>query len=182
MTQICSGNSVFRIPTLRTTPHASRSTSHVPRSTSPHPALLTLLILFLSLQLLLPLRHWLYPGNVLWTEEGYRFAWKVMLAEKTGHVTFTVTNPASGQSWAVFPGDYLTPQQEKQMSFQPDMILEFAHYLAQQMQAQGLAEVEIRAEAYVSLNGRPSRLLLDPTVDLTTQRNSLAPKSWIRQY
>jgi hypothetical protein len=144
-----------------------------------HPALPALLIIFFALQLLLPLRHWLYPGNVLWTEEGYRFAWKVMLAEKTGHVTFTVTDPAGGQSWVIFPGDYLTYQQEKQMSFQPDMILQFAHYLEQHLQAQGFTDLEIRAEAYVSLNGRPSRLLLDPTVDLTAQRNTLTHKPWI---
>lgn len=137
------------------------------------------LCLFFLLQLLVPLRHWLYPGNVLWTEEGYRFAWNVMLAEKTGHVTFTVVEPASGREMTVFPSDYLTYQQEKQMSFQPDMILEFAHYLAQQCQAQGLHDVAVYAEAYVSLNGRPSRLLIDPTVDLVKETNSLLPKPWI---
>jgi hypothetical protein len=73
----------------------------------------------------------------------------------------------------------LTYQQEKQMSFQPDMILQFAHYLEQHLQAQGFTDLEIRAEAYVSLNGRPSRLLLDPTVDLTAQRNTLTHKPWI---
>jgi len=105
-----------------------------------------------------------------------------MLAEKTGHVTFTVTDPAGGQSWVIFPGDYLTYQQEKQMSFQPDMILQFAHYLEQRLQAQGFTDLEIRAEAYVSLNGRPSRLLLDPTVDLTAQRNTFTHKPWILLY
>jgi hypothetical protein len=145
----------------------------------PHPALLTLLTLFFTAQLLLPLRHWLYPGDVLWTEEGFRFAWKVMLVEKTGFVTFEVTEPASGRQWTVYPADYLTTQQEKQMAFQPDMILEFAHYLAQDLKAHGFGSVEVRAEAYVSLNGRPSHLLLDPTVDLVRQTNSLAPKEWI---
>lgn len=135
--------------------------------------------LFFLAQLILPLRHWLYPGNVLWTEEGYRFAWNVMLAEKTGHVTFTVVDPASGRNWLVFPSDYLTYQQEKQMSFQPDMILEFAHYLQQQMQMKGIDNAAIYAEAYVSLNGRPSQLLIDPTVNLANQSNSLLPKNWI---
>ncbi|HMR67575.1 MAG TPA: HTTM domain-containing protein [Anaerolineae bacterium] len=163
--------------------HTSRPTSHVPRPTSlkklTQPTIFVVLTAFFALQILLPLRHWLYPDNVLWTEEGYRFAWKVMLAEKTGHVTFTITEPASGRSWDVFPAAYLTYQQEKQMSFQPDMILEFAHYLEQQFRQQGFADLEIRAEAYVSLNGRPSRLLLDPTVDLTRRANTLAHQDWI---
>ncbi|MEM7032635.1 MAG: HTTM domain-containing protein [Chloroflexota bacterium] len=144
------------------------------------PLVLILLVVFFALQICLPLRHWLYPGNVMWTEEGYRFAWKVMLVEKTGHVTFIVTDPSEGQSWSVFPGDYLTYQQEKQMAFQPDMILAFAHHLEQQFKAQGHNEIEIRAEAYVSLNGRPSQLLIDPTIDLTTLSQTLFPKPWIR--
>lgn len=145
-------------------------------------ALIALLITFFALQLLLPLRHWLYPGNVLWTEEGYRFAWHVMLVEKTGHVTFAVSNPTTGHSWSVFPGDYLTYQQEKQMAFQPDMILAFAHYLEQQLASQGQHNIEIRAEAYVSLNGRPSRLLINPTIDLTTQSQTLFHKPWIQNW
>lgn len=138
-----------------------------------------ILALFFGIQLVLPLRHWLYPGNVLWTEEGFRFSWNVMLAEKTGHVTFTVVEPASERELTIFPSDYLTYQQEKQMSFQPDMILEFAHYLACKMEERGLRDVAVYAEAYVSLNGRPSQLLLDPTVDLTRRTNSLAHQAWI---
>ena len=30
--------------------------------------------LYLALQILIPLRHWLYPGEVSWTEEGHRFS------------------------------------------------------------------------------------------------------------
>ncbi|MEM7539109.1 MAG: HTTM domain-containing protein [Chloroflexota bacterium] len=143
------------------------------------PVLIGFLVLFFAFQVFMPLRHWLYKGNVLWTEEGYRFAWNVMLAEKTGHVTFTVEDPDSGISFPIYPNDYLTYQQEKQMSFQPDMILEFAHYLTRQLQAEYGYDVAIYAEAYVSLNGRPSQLLIDPTVDLTKQVNNLSSKSWI---
>jgi hypothetical protein len=138
-----------------------------------------LLTLFFVGQLLVAFRHWYYPGDVLWTEEGFRYAWHVMLVEKTGHVTYWVEDPARGTVFPVYPSDYLTYQQEKQMSFQPDMILEFAHYLAARLRAQGMANVAIRAEAYVSLNGRPSRLLIDPAVDLTRIPHNLAPKPWI---
>lgn len=134
---------------------------------------------FFALQMLLPLRHWLYPGDVLWTEEGFRFAWNVMLVEKSGNVTFHLYEPATGRRWLVYPGATLTRQQEKQMAFQPDMILEFAHHLEREWRKKGGSEVEIRAEAHVSLNGRPSRLLLDPTADLTRTPLSLAPKPWI---
>ncbi|MEZ4590079.1 MAG: HTTM domain-containing protein [Chloroflexota bacterium] len=136
-----------------------------------------LLTLFFLVQLVLPLRHWLYPGNVNWTEEGFRFAWRVMLVEKTGQVTFFVRDPASGAEWLVLPGDYLTLQQEKQMSFQPDMIVQFARFLAEQQPQ----PVEVRAEAYVSWNGRPSRLLLDPTINLLEASTDWRPKPYILQ-
>lgn len=136
-------------------------------------AVLSVLIPFFVIQLLVPLRHWIIPGNVLWTEEGYRFAWNVMLAEKTGDVVFHLRIPATAErperSWAAYPGDYLSPQQEKQISIQPDMILEFAHFLADEFGEQTGSPVEVRAETYVSLNGRSSRLLIDPNVDLAQQ-------------
>lgn len=134
-----------------------------------------ILTIFFIYQLLFPLRHWLYPGNLLWTEEGYRFAWHVMAVEKTGQVIFQVTDPVTNQHWNVYPKTHLTYQQEKQMSFQPDMILELAHYLEEQIGR----DVEIRAEAWVSLNGRASRLLIDPTVDLTQEEEGWQAKTWV---
>lgn len=134
---------------------------------------------FFALQVLVPLRHLAYPGDVLWTEEGYRFSWRVMLVEKTGTVFFQVTDPDASRSWEVFPSDYLTLRQERQFAFQPDMILAFAHHLRDTLRSEGVQNPEIRARAYVSLNGRRSRPLIDPTVDLTEAPRSLAPKEWI---
>src|SRR6185436_43885 len=34
-----------------------------------------LLAAYLAVQILFPLRHYLYPGNVSWTEEGHNFSW-----------------------------------------------------------------------------------------------------------
>ncbi len=40
-----------------------------------------ILIIFMIIQLLFPLRHLAYSDNVFWTEQGYRFSWRVMLME-----------------------------------------------------------------------------------------------------
>jgi hypothetical protein len=132
-----------------------------------------------ALQIFLPLRHHLYPGDVCWTEEGFRFSWNVMLTEKTGRVTFHVSDQASGRQWLVYPGDYLTAQQESMMATQPDMILALAHHIARDYPARGVAHPEVRAEAYASLNGRPSQLLVDPEVDLAREHDGLGPKTGI---
>lgn len=140
---------------------------------------LGLLGLHFLLQTLLPLRHHLYPGDVCWTEEGFRYAWNVMLVEKVGRVVYHVTDPRTARTWLVYPREYLTPMQEKQMSFQPDMILALAHHIARDFAGRGIAGAQVRAEAYVSWNGRPSRLLLDPAADLAAARDGLAPQPWI---
>jgi hypothetical protein len=59
------------------------------------------LALFFTFQVLFPWRYLLYPGNVFWTEEGYRFAWRVMLMEKAGTATFYVKDGAEGREGAV---------------------------------------------------------------------------------
>jgi hypothetical protein len=129
-------------------------------------------------QLFMAFRHYLYPGNVLWTEEGYRFSWRVMLVEKTGRSFFTVTDTPSAKTWIVFPSDYLTPQQEKQMSFQPDMILQFAHYLRDEFAKQGHT-VSVFTESFVSMNGGSSQPLVESEVDLAKQPYDLRPREWI---
>lgn len=143
------------------------------------PAFKYVLPAFMAMQLALPFRHAFYPDNVLWAEEGFRFSWNIMLIEKTGMIEFTVTDPKTGYIAYELPSDYLTRQQEKQMSTQPDMILQFAHYLEERARAMGHQDVEVRAESYVALNGRGSRPLIDPEVDLTLYQESFAHKEFI---
>ncbi|MCL4247528.1 MAG: HTTM domain-containing protein [Anaerolineae bacterium] len=138
-----------------------------------------LLAVFFAIQVLLPFRSLLYPGDVLWTEEGFRLSWRVMLVDKAGSATFHVRDSASGRTWTVFPRQYLTRLQERQMAFQPDMILQFAHYVEALAREQGYGDVEVRAEVYVAFNGRRSRLLIDPDVDLTQTPPSFLHKPWI---
>jgi hypothetical protein len=37
---------------------------------------------FIAFQLLFPFRYLCYPNELFWTEEGFRFSWRVMLMEK----------------------------------------------------------------------------------------------------
>ena len=137
------------------------------------------LALFFLVQLALPFRYLLYPGNVLWTEQGYRFSWNVMLMEKTGFVEFTVRETGTGRTFTAVPGDYLTKQQQRMLSTQPDMILQFAHFLAATYRRRGVHQPQVYAECYAGLNGRSSRLLIDPTVDLAQVREGWGAKPWI---
>jgi len=139
-----------------------------------------MLAAWLALQVLVPLRHLLYPGNVSWTEEGHRFAWQMMLREKSGAVAFTVTDPASGRSWHPDLLDYLTLRQIRKMATRPDMLLQFSHYLAADLEREhNLPRVEVRVLTAVSLNGRPPVAMLDPDRDLAAVPRDLRPADWI---
>lgn len=140
---------------------------------------LPILVLFFTLQLLFPWRYLLYPGELFWTEEGYRFSWRVMLMEKAGYAEFKVVDSKTGNTFYVDNTDFLTPFQEKQMSTQPDFIVEYAHYLGKHFASQGHQDIAIYVESYVALNGRLSQPYIDPKVDLMKVNNSFAHKNWI---
>lgn len=146
---------------------------------SPYKVIYMVLVLHFFIQIIVPLRYLLYPGPLFWTEEGYRFSWRVMLMEKAGYTTFTMVDRPSGTIKEINNGYYLTPQQEKMMSSQPDMILQFAHHIAEIHKKEGLKDPEVYAESYVTINGKPSRRYLDSRVDLTKEKESFAPKKWI---
>ena len=58
-------------------------------------------------------------------------------------------------------------------------MIQFAHYIEEQFKEIGYEDVEVRARAEVSLNGRKRQLIVDPDVDLTTHHESILPAAWI---
>jgi hypothetical protein len=143
------------------------------------PVGLGLLAVYVVFQVVWPFRFLAYPGPLFWREEGFRFSWRVMLIEKAGYATFKVRDKHTGRESEVSPSEYLTPLQEKMMATQPDMILEFAHFLGQEYRRKGLTEPEVRCEAWVTLNGRRSQPFIDPTFNLLTHSESFAAKPFI---
>ena len=103
-----------------------------------------------------PLRHLLYPGDARWTNEGYRFSWNVLAVERAGDVTFRLTDPVTGESWTDDARALYTADQWRLMATEPDLIHQAALELARAAREAGHPAVEVRADAYVSLNGRPA--------------------------
>ena len=139
---------------------------------------LAALALVAVLQVAIPVRHLAYPGNVRWTEEGYYLSWRVMITEKAGHVDFRVRD-TGGAEWQVGPEVVLADWQATQATIRPDLLVATAHLIADHYRVAGRGEVEVRADAFVSFNGRPRQRIVDPTVDLTTQPRNLAPKPFL---
>ncbi|MDY7230204.1 HTTM domain-containing protein [Hyalangium rubrum] len=135
--------------------------------------------LWLTLQALLPLRHFLYPGEVNWTEQGHNFSWHMKLRNKKGSVIFEARDPRTGERWDVDPEPLLSKRQYSKMTTRPDLVLQFAQRIARQYEHQGRPGIQVFADVWVSLNGRPHQPLVDPTVDLAAQPHSLRAATWI---
>lgn len=145
-------------------------------------AILSLLLVFFCLQLLFPWRYKLYDSNIFWSEEGYRFSWRVMLMEKSGAATFYVQDGNTGREGRVINSNFLNKHQEKQMAMQPDMILQYAHFLGDYYQKQGIQNPKVRAKVYVTLNGAKSRLFFDEQLDLLQIKDDWRKRWWINEY
>lgn len=148
-------------------------------------------LLFFVVQILVPFRYVLYPGKLFWTEEGFRFSWRVMLMEKGGTAVFTVGDPTFPGTIEINNRKYLTPVQEKMMSTQPDMILQFAHFLRDRYAGKSITirdttftftEPIVKVKSYVSLNGSGSQPFIDPEVDLAKEEYNLKHRKWVLDF
>ncbi|MEX2309855.1 MAG: HTTM domain-containing protein [Pirellulales bacterium] len=137
------------------------------------------LLIYLLCHLLIPFRHLLYPGNVLWTEEGHTFAWNMMLRTKVTGIQVIVAKTKSRSVEYVDVMRWLTARQFEEMTHDPEMMREFAHFVRKQYREAGKGDVEVHVVALCSLNGRKPQLLLDPTVDLASQPRTFRHKPWI---
>lgn len=138
-----------------------------------------IVVFYFLLQVLLPLRHYLFEGNVLWTEEGHRMSWRMMLRSKGGNVHFELKEPVSQETRKVYPTEFVSANQSRKMAARPDMIWQAVQYLKEQNRQEG-AYPEIYVHARVSLNGRPMQNYIDPSVNLAeVQWKPFEHSSWI---
>lgn len=137
---------------------------------------------FFTIQLLFPFRHLLYDGELFWTEQGFRFSWRVMLMEKAGYANFKVVDADTGKRFYVQNQDFLTPLQEKQMATQPDFIIGYAHFLKKHYRRKGISNPQVFVESFVALNGRSSRPYVKPNVDLTKMTPCWEPTELLEEF
>ena len=142
------------------------------------PVLAALAVLWVVVQVALPLRHLAYPGDHRWTGEGYRFAWNVLLVEKAGSVTFLVHEPSTGRTWVADPSSS-TPRNQVAGHGHRARPHPPGRRRHRRPGATPRPQVEVRVDAWVSLNGRPAQRLIDPTVDLAAEPRDPWPDDWI---
>lgn len=149
------------------------------------------LALYIGFQLVFPFRFALYSGDLFWKEQGYRFSWRVMLMEKAGNATFYIEDQETGGRIVIDNTQYLTPNQEKMMATQPDMILEYAQFLQKEFDGKELIindrkyvidSPKVFADIYVTLNGSGSKQFVSNQIDLSAIPNNLQERTWVNAY
>jgi vitamin K-dependent gamma-carboxylase len=133
----------------------------------------------LIVEMIVPLRHFLHPGDVSWTEEGHRFSWHMKLRDKEGTARFFVTDRHTNAAWEIDPFTYLAPHQFDEMVSRPDMLYQFSRYVIDDLRKQGFAEIEFRVWDLQMLNGGARQLLVDHTMDLAPYSPDEIPAGWI---
>ena len=157
----------------------SKKTKQLKLKSHNNSIVLSIVAVFFMIQFFFPFRYFLYPGELFWNEQGYRFSWRVMLIEKKGMTNLKVLNKENGKSFMVMNAEFLTEFQERQMSFQPDFILEYAHHVGEYYKKNGMNEIEIYADSYVTLNKRISTQFIEKDFDLLSTKDSFLKKKWI---
>ena len=140
---------------------------------------LAMIALYAAIQLLVPLRHLLYPGRADWTYEGHRFSWRMKLHDREARAKFYVIDENSYRESEVPPRSFLGRLQASKMAARPDMILQFAHHLAEKLPRTGPKPLRVEARVMASLNGRKPQLLIDQNVNLAAQPRTLRHMPWI---
>lgn len=159
-------------------PRETVDEARVPWGTPRETAVALFVALWAAFQCLVPMRRQLYPGNTLWTEQGHRFAWRMKLRDKRGRTRFLVKDGVEPDR-VVNPRAFLTRFQVRRSAGEPDMLLQAAHRLAELETTRRGRPVEVYVLAWVSLNGRPYRLLIDPNRNLAAEADGLGYPDWL---
>ncbi|MGB1042384.1 MAG: HTTM domain-containing protein [Tenacibaculum sp.] len=164
---------IFGLKSIKTTVRSVYLSNNLKKSA-------LIVTLFLVIQLIVPFRYLAYPDELFWTEEGYRFSWRVMLMEKGGYTKFRIVKYDTGNSFSVDNKHFLNAFQSKQMTTQADFIVEYAHFLGKHYKKElNNKNIGVFAEGYISLNGRLSQPFIDPKIDLLKVKDGFAHKTWI---
>ncbi|GLB52676.1 type I deoxyribonuclease HsdR [Neptunitalea chrysea] len=137
---------------------------------------------YLVYQILMPLRHWAIDGNVLYTEEGHRMSWRMMLRTKTGFSNFVIVDKKTKERKRIKKSDFLTKKQVRMVSTKPDFTWQFAQYLKKKYAKEG-KDISVYVTCRTKVNGGKTKTLIDPKVDLAaTQWNTFKHNAWIMPF
>lgn len=130
-------------------------------------------------QIGLPLRHWFFKDDVLWTEEGHRLSWRMMLRSKGGSLNVYVKDKNGGEREYYNHSILLGPKQQASVTTKPDIMWQLAQKI-KQVEAEKGRDVSVYMEAKVRVNRGEYHPFTNPSVDLAAEKwNPFKHSEWI---
>ncbi len=139
---------------------------------------LTVIGVWLCVQIAVPLRHYFRPGNVAWNEDGHRFSWRMKLRSKRGTTQFYVKFD-DGSFIDIDSSEHLTRKQEKKMSCIPDLIWQYAQFIEDEYRRSPTDDPAVHVISRCSLNTREAVPLVSELVDLTSISRAEPTSNWV---
>ena len=122
-----------------------------------------LMIPYLIIQLALPIRHHFIEGDVLWTEEGHRLSWRMMLRERNGYITIQIKDLKTGNVSIYDYRKNLTDKQAQNLATKPDFIWQYCQRIKEEYKGKPIA---IFIDCKNSINRKEYKTLIDPKYDM----------------
>ena len=136
--------------------------------------------LYFIIQIILPIRHYAIEDNILWTEEGHRMSWRMMLRSRVGKGNFKVVDKTTKEVFRVDTENYLTPAQERKVFSYPDFAWQFAQYLKSDFNKKNKDVSVFLEDSKISINGKPYVPFIDSSTDLASESwKPLEHHTWI---
>ena len=131
-------------------------------------ALIGIASIYLIFQILLPLRHWTYPDDVLWTEEGHKLSWRMMLRSRSASLIVYTKEKGDTEKKRYDYKKLLSKKQERSVKSKPDLIWQLAQRIKEVETKEG-RDVEVYVKSNVKINGGGYYPFIDPKVDLAAE-------------
>lgn len=143
---------------------------------SNYKTILAVCSIYLIIQVGLPVRHWFIQDDVLWTDEGHKLSWRMMLRSRRGALKIYVENKETGERERYDYIKVLTPKQARVMVGDADLIWQ----LSQRIKKEVGPDHAIYVDSRVSINGGRYNQFIDPKQDMAeAEWNYWGHNNWI---
>ncbi len=134
---------------------------------------------FFIFQIAMPLRHWLIKDDVLWTEEGHRLSWRMMLRSKSGTLSVTIEDKETRKRTNYNYRELLSKKQARTIKTHPDLLWQLAQKIKSLEKEKG-KDIAVYMKGKVSVNGGPYFPFIDPEIDMTAlEWNPFIHSVWV---
>jgi len=132
------------------------------------PLLIGVFSVYFIFQIGLPLRHWGFQDDVLWTEEGHRLSWRMMLRSKGSRLIVYTQEEGSEEKKAYNFRKILSKKQQRSVKSKPDLLWRLAKEIKKAEAKEG-RDVKVFMDVKLKINGGEYHQFIKPDIDIAAQ-------------